>query len=63
MGRERESRMFRFSLPRLLAAALMVTFLVSEGFLVAYVHRTKARMNEIYQATEAAAERAEAAVR
>jgi uncharacterized protein (UPF0333 family) len=55
--------MFRFSLGRLLLAVLLVAFFVGEGLFAAYVHRTKARMNEIYQATEAAANRAEAATR
>ena len=55
--------MFRFSPARLLITVLLVTFFVAEGFFAAYVHRTKSRMYEIYQDTEAAAQRAEAAAR
>jgi hypothetical protein len=53
--------MRRMVLKRLVFGTLLVTFLVAEGLLVSYVHRTKARVNDLYRRAEAAAQRAELA--
>ena len=53
----------RFSPARLLCAVLIVSFLIAEVYLVAYVRRTKAQVNEACRRAEAAAQRAEAALR
>lgn len=55
--------MRRITLKRLVFGALLASFLVAEGFLVSYVHRTKVSVKELYHRTEAAAQRAEAAAR
>lgn len=55
--------MRRLTWKRVLLGTLVVLFLVAEGLLVAYVHRTEARVNYMFHRAEAAAERAEAAAR